>query len=333
MAVVAVAVCAAEVVDTWANTLLKEAIMPTVLVVDDSAIDRRLAGGLLEKDPKLNVLYAQDGKSALGLMEMQLPDVIVTDLIMPTMNGRELVEAVHKQYPQLPVIIMTGKGSEQIAALALKHGAASYVPKKRLAQDLAETVASVLRVSLERLSHSRLMECVSLSQHVFVLENDLNLISSLSKFLRNSIRAMGMFEEAEDIRIGVAIDEALMNAYYHGNLEVSSKLREHDHRAFYETARRRNDESPYCSRKVHVRVDLSNDGATFVIRDEGPGFDPSQLPDPTDPTNLDRPSGRGVMLMRSFMDDISYNETGNEVTLIKRRAKHAAPHFVSEANS
>jgi anti-sigma regulatory factor (Ser/Thr protein kinase) len=57
--------------------------------------------------------------------------------------------------------------------------------------------------------------------------------------------------------------------------------------------------------------------ARFVIRDEGPGFDPHKVPDPTDPENLERESGRGLLLMRSFMDSVAYNPTGNEVTLVK----------------
>ena len=68
-----------------------------------------------------------------------------------------------------------------------------------------------------------------------------------------------------------------------------------------------------------MSVNVENDHGAFVIRDEGPGFDPRELPDPTDPTNLERPSGRGLLLMRTFMDDVSYNDDGNQVTLIKRR--------------
>ena len=58
--------------------------------------------------------------------------------------------------------------------------------------------------------------------------------------------------------------------------------------------------------------------AVFVVRDEGPGFDPNSLPDPTDPENLLKPSGRGIMLIRTFMDAVSFNEKGNEVTMVKR---------------
>jgi anti-sigma regulatory factor (Ser/Thr protein kinase) len=56
----------------------------------------------------------------------------------------------------------------------------------------------------------------------------------------------------------------------------------------------------------------------FVIRDEGPGFNPEMIPDPTAPANLSKASGRGILLMRTFVDDMHYNATGNELTLVKR---------------
>jgi anti-sigma regulatory factor (Ser/Thr protein kinase) len=70
-----------------------------------------------------------------------------------------------------------------------------------------------------------------------------------------------------------------------------------------------------------VDVDFTRDCVEYVIRDEGPGFDPTKLPDPTDPVNLERPCGRGLLLMRTFMDAVKYNKTGNQVTMSKRVAE------------
>jgi anti-sigma regulatory factor (Ser/Thr protein kinase) len=66
---------------------------------------------------------------------------------------------------------------------------------------------------------------------------------------------------------------------------------------------------------------LSRSEAVFVIRDEGPGFDIASLPDPTSPECLELPHGRGLMLMRTFMNEVSYNATGNEVRLVKRATR------------
>ncbi len=59
----------------------------------------------------------------------------------------------------------------------------------------------------------------------------------------------------------------------------------------------------------------------FVVRDEGQGFDPALLPDPTDPVNLERVSGRGLLLIQTFMDRVEHNARGNEITMVKFRAK------------
>jgi anti-sigma regulatory factor (Ser/Thr protein kinase) len=75
---------------------------------------------------------------------------------------------------------------------------------------------------------------------------------------------------------------------------------------------------PYVDRRVSVTSRETPGEAVFVIGDEGPGFDTSQLPDPTDPANLEKRSGRGLLLIRAFMSDVRYNGRGNEVTLTYR---------------
>ena len=67
-----------------------------------------------------------------------------------------------------------------------------------------------------------------------------------------------------------------------------------------------------------MRARVTNTEARFVTRDDGEGFDPSRLPDLTDPTSLDA-GGRGLLLVRTFMDEVRFNAKGNEITLIKRR--------------
>ena len=61
---------------------------------------------------------------------------------------------------------------------------------------------------------------------------------------------------------------------------------------------------------------MSPTSGTFFVRDEGPGFDPNKLPDPTDPANLEKVSGRGLLLMKTFMDEVTFNATGNQVTMV-----------------
>ena len=289
--------------------------MGHILVVDDSAADREMAGHLLREQP-WSVSYADDGKKALAEMREQTPDLVLTDLVMPEMDGLALVEQVTQDFPAVPVVLMTARGSEEIAVQALASGAASYVPKKLLVRDLVEVVTRTLDLSRERRSYRRLLGRLRAAS--FVLENDVDLIASLVSYLSQVLRDSDMFDESECHRIATALDEALTNACYHGNLEVRSDVREHDPRAYRALAKERREQPPYRDRRIRVKANLTSGEARFVISDDGKGFDASDIPDPTRPENLERQSGRGVFLMKTFMDDVSYKRAGNEVTLLKR---------------
>jgi CheY-like chemotaxis protein len=299
--------------------------MTTVFVVDDSAGDRHLVGQLLKDDGDLSVEYAADGTEALAKMERALPDLVVTDLVMPQMNGLELVAAVRNRYPLVPVILITSRGSEEVAVKALQQGAASYVPKRLLPTELLDTVHGILAVAYRQRGHNRLMGCMTTSDCTFALENDCTLFGPLVAYLQEEVARLGLCDGAECTRIGVALEEALTNALYHGNLEVGSELREDDSQAYCALVEQRRRQKPYRDRQIHVQARLSREAANIVVRDEGSGFDAAALPDPTEPANLEKVSGRGVLLMRTFMDEVIYNEPGNAVTLIKRADPSVGP--------
>lgn len=291
--------------------------MQTVLVVDDSQVDRRLVGGLLQRTGEFQIVYAENGVDALNRIELDVPDIVLTDLHMPEMNGLDLVQAIRVEYPLIPVILMTAQGSEELAVEALRMGAASYVPKRRLGDDLVKTVTHVVKASQVDRGQARLLNRVVATETTYALPNDVGLIQFLVRQIRDTLANMRYFQDNDRLRIGIALEEALLNSVYHGNLEVSSDLRDEGTTAYEELARERMNVGPYRDRLIHIGVKLTPDLARFEIRDEGPGFDPSSIPNPTDPEFLERPSGRGMLLMRSFMDELTYNEAGNQVTLVK----------------
>ncbi|MBI3862519.1 MAG: response regulator [Planctomycetia bacterium] len=292
--------------------------MPIVLVVDDSEVDRRLVGGLLERHGRCGVVYANDGKEALLRFATAVPDLVLTDLQMPEMDGLELVAAIKGDYPLTPVVLMTAQGSEEIASEALRRGAASYVPKKKLAEDLVETVERVLAAASEDRTHSRLMHHLTECEEHFVVGNDLNLIRALIAYVQQHLRCMPLGDETERLRVGIALEEAMKNAYYHGSLEIGTGAGWPQRKAIDQIVRERLTEEPYRNRKIFFEARISRTEAKFTIRDQGPGFDASLLPDPAAPLNYEKASGRGIILMRTIMDEVRFNADGNEVTLIKR---------------
>ena len=292
--------------------------MTKILVVDDSPVDRRLAGSLLETTPGTTVIYASDGREALKVVSAGPPDLVVTDLQMPAMDGLALVEELRKSHPGVPVILMTAHGSEEIAAAALRRGAASYVPKRELAGDLARTVARVLALARASSPPDRVLACLDATECRLVLPNELDLVASVVGYLRAEVARVGTTDPTVSMQIGVALDESISNAIHHGNLEVSSKHREQGIEKYLALIEERRRTLPYGARRTRVTARVSRDRVEFVVRDDGAGFDVRSLPDPRDPANLERCSGRGVLLMRVFMDDVRFNEQGNEITMVKR---------------
>jgi len=104
------------------------------------------------------------------------------------------------------------------------------------------------------------------------------------------------YDESDTFSIRLALEEGLINAVKHGNRSDASK-------------------------SVELAYDVTPESVTIVITDEGQGFRPGGLPDPTQDENLEKTTGRGVMLMRAFMDSVEYGEAGNTVRLFKRRTQ------------
>lgn len=103
------------------------------------------------------------------------------------------------------------------------------------------------------------------------------------------------FKEEDSFAIKLALEEALVNAVKHGNTCDPTK-------------------------KVTIRYAITADEAVIVVRDEGEGFEPDRIPDPTTPDRLPLPYGRGIMLMRSYMDNVEFRDEGREVCFIKKRS-------------
>ena len=221
--------------------------------------------------------------------------------------------------PGLPVILMTAHGSEEIAVQALRKGAASYVAKRNLAAELVDTVLSVLEIARADLSQKHILACLTQTESHYELGNEIGAIAPLIGQLEANLNRMQLCDETGLIRVAVALREALVNAIYHGNLDLTSALLEDDEAQFTQLAARRPHEEPYARRRVHLIARETRNEVTYVIRDEGQGFDLASLPDPTLPQNLERRTGRGLFLIRTFMDEVRHNDVGNEITMVKRR--------------
>ena len=330
--------------------------MPRLLVVDDREDDRRKVAKLLADLPGVTVEGAGDRASFLAALA-DPPDLVLTDLKLEDIDGPGVVEAVGERCPFVPVVLMTRRGLKDQAVAALKAGAASFVLKKDLKSQLRLTVTQMFAVAGERRRQDRLARCHTRQHRVLDLPSDPEIIGPAVRLAKRMVEetaaapagpagtaakpnggdAVG-FSETDRLRIGVALEEAITNAVYHGNLEMDSAMRDEDESLYYRIAKERAQLAPYRERRVHVELTVARTGdprraagddpdviprsppgpnLRFYIEDQGQGFDPAKLPDPTDPENLVKAHGRGLLLVRTFMDEVTHNDVGNAVTMVK----------------
>jgi CheY-like chemotaxis protein/anti-sigma regulatory factor (Ser/Thr protein kinase) len=266
----------------------------TILIVDDSLVDRHLIGGLLRKRAGWKLEFAEDGSEALDRLSQSTPSLVLTDLVMPRLNGLDLLRKIRKRYPAVPVVLLTAYGNEQIAVDALEEGAASYVPKAQQAERLVETVQRVLARAEANRRRRKIATRLHSASYVYRLESNPALIAPLLDELQQTMVAMKLGDSTERIRTCLAVEEALLNAMTHGNARLAQPLGE-----------------------VVLSVRLTQDCARFVIRDEGRGFRVQHALGHGLDYYFAEGKSRGMMLLHSVMDEVKFNDAGNEVVLLK----------------
>ncbi len=122
------------------------------------------------------------------------------------------------------------------------------------------------------------------------LGNDRGLITAVAERVVEVAREAG-YAEASRFAVRLAIEEAIVNAFKHGHKGLGR------------------DET------VFVEYDVKPEAISIVVTDKGPGFEPGAVPDPTSEENLMKTSGRGLLLMRAYMTEVSHNETGNQIRM------------------
>ena len=294
--------------------------MTAILLVDADADRRCEIRESFQMHPDwmlLDTASAEDGRAAFREHSV---DLVVLDLESAGAPGEELFEWIRADQARIPVILLTSDDLEDEARVeALVMGAASYVPLSHVARDLVVTIERILNLSGCNRRHARLSEGLITTETAFRIEgNDLSMVPVLVGHLTDTAAEFRVATAKNRVQLAVAWEEALLNAIVHGNLEVPSRLKEQGDDAFLQLVEQRRHEEPYAQRRLFVRGEFEQGFSRVTIADEGDGFDPAEVDDPTHPRNIDKPHGRGLFLIRAFMNEVTFNDVGNEVQLTKR---------------
>ena len=256
-----------------------------ILIVDNNDELRVLleqALGQLGHD----VVVTGEREKALRRDDLDSFDLIISDLSEAEVNGEPISE-LHRKHLVTP-LGEKFKGPGLIKAF--KMGAANYLRMPYNRDELREIVELTLAQKL-RYNDPAIFSHVH-EKIEFELPSDLALMNGVLEYLQERVSKLGLIRPDRS-NLFVALDEAFVNAVKHGNKNDPSKL-------------------------LKITAELSPKEASFTVEDEGEGFDIHEIPNPCDPENLFRTSGRGVLLIYNIMDEVEYNAQGNRVKMIKR---------------
>jgi CheY-like chemotaxis protein len=238
-----------------------------------------------------DVVTAGDRAAAVARDDLEDFDLIISDLAEYADSGVQIVSELKRQRLFVPIVVSSEEAHHTGIVKAFKLGAANFLRKPYDEEELRGIVEKTLGYKLRFVEDLKVLPFVR-ERIEFELPSDLSLMNGVLHYLIERVAALGVVKP-DSSNLFIALDEAFVNAVKHGNRSDPHKL-------------------------VRITADLSAREARFTIEDEGEGFDVKSIPDPLDPSNLFKTSGRGVLLIYNIMDEVAYNERGNVLTMVKR---------------
>jgi len=231
------------------------------------------------------VIVTGERSKALRRDDLDSFDLIISDLSEAEVNGEPISE-LHRKHL---VTNLSEEFKTPGVIKAFKMVAANYLRLPYNREELRDIVEQTLAHKLHDVDDPSLHVHEKIE---FELPSDLGLMNGVLDYLQERVAKLGLIQP-ERSNLFIALDEAFVNAVKHGNKNDPAKL-------------------------VKITAELSPTEASFTVEDEGEGFDIREIPDPCDPANLFRASGRGVLLIYNIMDEVEYNAQGNRGKMVKR---------------
>ncbi|MFC1669790.1 response regulator [Spirochaetota bacterium] len=297
----------------------------TVVVVDDEEVIRfalqkklsRLGYNVISLEKAEDVLYIlKNGEDKI--------DLIISDIKLRKMDGIELLRRIKSYEEQIPVLLITGHGNVGDAIKALQYGASDFIRKPFDINEIATSVRMILRRKQEKQLAESYAQFSEYTKSIYKIPMDISVANSISYKLTRDLVTAGLCNHTTAENITLALRESLNNAIFHGNLEIPSSIREvKGLKEYNEEIEKRKGDKKYKDRIVNIVYELTNEYVEYTIEDEGPGFDVNSLPDPRDPENFFKNSGRGLLIIKVHMDEVDWNEKGNLIRLRKYKVNRS----------
>jgi len=297
-----------------------ESRAPLALVVEDSVTERTLLSALARKQG-LVVIEAGDAEAAQTIVEREAPDLILLDVHLPGTDGLSLLAHIRDEHPFVPVVVISSSTDPRLVEDALNLGAVNFLHKPVKAAEFRFVVNRIARFLEEEGDVQEALDSVTERGTQMSLPGDPELLPRVVAYLGREVRQHYPGHRVPLPDIKLALYEALANAVEHGNLEIGYQdkgLALSDSNGLRDLVAVRRTTQPYSGRRVHVSVTYRPDAVEYRVRDEGPGFDPEDYDTRRALSDTGRLHGRGLALIRHYMDEVTWHDGGREIRMIRK---------------
>jgi len=223
------------------------------------------------------------------------------------------VRRLRQEHPSLPLIPLVDAAHQGLTVALLQSGTYACLSMPLQVGDLAYNLTKIMASIADAYNPF----AMRYEERILIMPNDFALVMQVAK---NLVESTLPLHEKNRYHIILGLSEVINNAIEHGNLGISFEEKSDALKAsrFYPLAIERSHKEPYKDRVVTIRSRVFPNlrRIEYFIADQGVGFDWRALPDPKDKSNLLNRNGRGIMMARYAFDEMTYNDTGNEVTLV-----------------
>ena len=262
--------------------------MKQVILIIDDVEEIRISLSKIVEQLGVVPLTASNGLEALDLLQSEKIDLIITDLMMPEMDGLQFIVQSRKLNPRIPIAVISGYADIKNATFALTRGAFNFITKPFTIKEVENVIRKGLRLRELSLGTDRLLKTIR-NRTDITIPSFTHLLPSVSFYVLKECQWRGIDNENLLNNISVCIDETLTNALTHGNEGNPEKT-------------------------IAITLQFDTEKFTFTIQDEGNGFDVKEFDRQIKQNAIDIPNKRGLFIVEYLADEISFNDKGNEVT-------------------
>ena len=287
-----------------------------ILIVEDDLASSEMLRLSLEKEG-YTCYMAYNGNQALEMHTEHKPDLIISDVRMPEMDGIELLERLRSIEEESIIIIVTGHSNEGLALRSLELGANNYIKKPISLSELKLIIRRYSNILESKSMSKQLPELIEDRTLTLQLPTNTHIIASVIDYFQDKI---GYFYTAKQLfQIELGLTELITNAIEHGNLAISKEdkslaLKDNTLECLYEE---RLKDKTLAERTATIVFKQTKTYCSWLITDQGKGFSWKSLPNPTHLSHIGELHGRGVFLSKLQFDELEYFGTGNSVLVTK----------------